>query len=114
MRRPANYVRIGYSSTAYAMFLLCRDIRQLPLEDLIVALGEKLANDEVSFDGAPNRGRKGIDGLALNQFSRRYIYHMLARLTAYTEAQSGKSDLFDKYVDRTSRNPCDIEHIWAD
>ena len=28
MRRAANYVRVGYSSTAYAMFLLCRDIRR--------------------------------------------------------------------------------------
>ena len=22
-------------------------------------------------------------------------------------------DLFDKYVDRSTKNPCDIEHIWA-
>jgi hypothetical protein len=37
---------------------------------------------------------------------------MLARLTAYTEASSGRPDLFDKYVDRTAKNACDIEHIW--
>ncbi|GAB4001466.1 hypothetical protein GCM10029992_37090 [Glycomyces albus] len=50
----------------------------------------------------------------MNQFSKRYIYHLLARLTAYTEQQSGQADLFDKYVDRSSKNPCDIEHLWAD
>ena len=33
---------------------------------------------------------------------------------AYTESHSGRPDLFDKYVDRTVRNPLDIEHIWAD
>ncbi len=114
MRRAANYIRVGYSSTSYAMFLLSRDIRQNPLEELVVILDGKLSTDEVSFEGAPNKGRRGIDGLGLNQFSRRYIYHMLARVTAYTETQSGKPDLFDKYVDRTCNNPCDIEHIWAD
>ncbi len=114
MRRAANYVRVGYSSTSYAMFLLCRDIRQKPLDELVEILEAKLANDDVSFDGWPTKDRKGIEGLALNQFSRRYIYHMLARLTAYTEFQSGRPDLFDKYVDRSSKNSCDIEHIWAD
>jgi uncharacterized protein with ParB-like and HNH nuclease domain len=114
MRRAANYIRVGYSSTSYAMFLLSRDIRRKPLEELISTLEEKLSADDVSFEGASSKGRRGIDGLGLNQFSRRYIYHMLARITAYTEAQSGRPDLFDKYVDRSCDNPCDIEHIWAD
>jgi hypothetical protein len=38
---------------------------------------------------------------------------MLARVTSYVEASSGKPDLFDKYVDRRTKNPNDIEHIWA-
>lgn len=114
MRRAVNYIRVGYSSTAYAMFLLCRDIRRKPLKELVTLLKAKLEADDVSFDGAPSRGRRGIDGLGLNQFSRRYIYHMLARLTAYSETQSGRPDLFDQYVDRERTNACDIEHIWAD
>jgi len=113
MRRAANYIRVGYSSTAYAMFLLCRDIRRKPLGELVAILSAKLADDDVAFDGAPKKGREGIPGLGLNQFSRRYIFHMLARITAFTESQSGKADLFDKYVDRTLKNPFDLEHIWA-
>jgi hypothetical protein len=35
-------------------------------------------------------------------------------LTATTEAGSGRADSFDKYVDRSVKNPFDIEHIWAD
>jgi hypothetical protein len=50
----------------------------------------------------------------LNQFSRRYIYHFLARLTSYVEVQSGMPDLFDKYIDRNANNSCDIEHVIAD
>jgi hypothetical protein len=69
---------------------------------------------EVSFDGSPRRGRRGVLDLRLNQFSKRYIYHLLARITAYTEQESGKADLFDVYVDRSARNAFDIEHLWAD
>ncbi|MEP0892612.1 DUF262 domain-containing protein [Leptolyngbya sp. NM3-A1] len=113
MRRVVNYVRVGYSSTAYAMFLLCRDIRRKPLEELVEILTQKLSNDEVSFEGIPSRGRGGLWEFNLNQFSRRYIYHLLARLTSFIEKESGMPDKFDSYVDRTPRNPFDIEHIWA-
>lgn len=116
MRRTVNYIRVGYSSVSYAMYALCRDIRGKSLPDLITTLRKKLDQDEadVSFDGSPSRSRYGVRDLALNQFSRRYIYHLLARLMSYTESHSGRPDLFDKYVNRTGRNPLDIEHIWAD
>ncbi|MDB5346027.1 MAG: hypothetical protein JWP89_4404 [Schlesneria sp.] len=114
MRRTANYIRVGYSSTSYAMYLLCKDIRGKSLQELIPILSDKLAEDDVTFDGSASKGRSGIDRLGLNQFSRRYIYHLLARVTAYVEVGAGQPDLFDKYVDRASKNPCDIEHIWAD
>lgn len=113
MRRTVNYIRVGYSSTSYAMYLLCRDVRGKALPELVTILTDKLAKDDVTFDGNAAKGRTGIDGLGLNQFSRRYIYHLLARMTSYLEVGSGKPDLFDKYVDRSGRNPCDIEHIWA-
>ena len=114
MRRVVNYIRVGYSSTAYSMFVLCRDIRQKSLPELVDILTDKLDNDDATFDGSPSRGRTGIHGLGLNQFSRRYIYHLLARLTAYAEVGGGDHDLFDNYVDRSHKNSFDIEHISAD
>lgn len=114
MRRVVNYIRVGYSSTSYAMWLLCRDIRQKSLGELVDILSQKLAADDVTFNGSPAKGRGGIDELALNQFSRRYIFHLLARLTSFTEAGSGRVDSFDTLVDRKASNPFDIEHIWAD
>ena len=115
MRRTTNYIRVGYSSVSYAMWALCRDIRDRTLPDLVDALRSKLDQDEhdVSFEGSDSRGRRGIADLGLNQFSKRYIYHLLARVTAYTERSAGQPDLFASYVDRTSKNPLDIEHIWA-
>jgi hypothetical protein len=61
------------------------------LPELVDILTQKLSSDDVTFDGSPRRGREGINGLYLNQFSRRYVYHLLARLTAYVEVESGKS-----------------------
>ena len=98
------------------MFLLCREIRRKPLTDLIDILDRKLVEeDDVTFEGSPSRGRGGIDQLRISKYSRRYIFHLLARLTAFTEANSGRPlDSFDKFVNRDITNPFDIEHIWAD
>lgn len=114
MRRAVNYIRVGYSSVSYAMWLLCRDIRRQPLADLVGILDQKLAEDEVTFAGSAAKGRTGIQGLGLNQFSRRYIYHLLARITEATETGAGRTESFDKLVNREVKNPFDIEHIWAD
>ena len=113
MRRTVNYVRVGYSSTSYAMYLLCRDIRRKPLSELVQLLADKLAADDVTFKGHAQKGRLGINDLALNQFSRRYIYHLLARITAFTDVGSGRPDPFPMLVDRSQKNAFDIEHIWA-
>lgn len=115
MRRTVNYIRVNYSNVSYAMWLLCRDIRGKSLPDLIDTLRAKLAQDEaeVGFEGSAGRGREGISDLRLNQFSKRYIYHLLARLTAYVEKQSGRPDPFGELVDRSLKNPWDIEHIAA-
>lgn len=114
MRRVVNYIRVGYSATNYAMWLLSKDIRQKPLAELKIILANRLNADEVDFSGHQAKGREGINDLRLNQFSRRYIYHILARMTAYVEVGAGRPDLFDKYVNRESKNSLDIEHIWAD
>lgn len=114
MRRAVNYIRVGYSSVSYAMWLLCRDIRRKPLAELVPILQQKLAEDEVTFAGSAAKGRTGIQGLGLNQFSRRYIYHLLARITEATETGAGRTESFDKLVNREVKNPFDIEHIWAD
>lgn len=114
MRRTVNYIRVGYSSTSYAMWSLCKEIRGLDIGKLVQVLTDKLEADDVTFAGSPSRNRYGVSDLCMNQFSRRYIYHLLARITAFTEVGAGKPDLFPHYVDRSLPNPCDIEHIWAD
>lgn len=113
MRRVVNYIRVGYSGVSYAMFLLCKDIRRKSLPELVEVLTRKLDEDDVTFEGSKSRGRYGLSDLALNQFSRRYIFHLLARVTETVEQGSGRTTRFDQFVDRDVKNPFDIEHIWA-
>lgn len=114
MRRVVNYVRTGYSSIYYTMAVLCRDIRRKPLTELVSILQSKLADDDVSFQAYVAKNRKGLSDFGLNQHSKRFVFHLLARVTAATEAGSGRNDNFAVLVDRTANNPFDIEHIWAD
>ncbi len=114
MRRTVNYIRVGYSTVSYTMFLLCREIRGLSLPELVAKLEQKLKEDDTTFEGSPNKGRYGISSLFINQFSRRYIFHLLARVTAFIEKRSGRPDLFAEYVDRSKSNAFDIEHIVPD
>lgn len=115
MRRTVNYVRVGYSTVSYAMYLLCKQIRRKPLNELIDILSAELAGgDDVTFEGSKSRDREGLWSWGINQFSRRYIYHFLARATAFLQHGSGGADNFAELVDRTRKNPFDIEHILAD
>ena len=68
----------------------------------------------MTFDGSLGQRAGGIDDLGLNQFSRRYIFHLLARVTAHVE--KGSEDLISSIsmLIAPDANPYDIEHIWAD
>lgn len=115
MRRVVNYIRVGYSTVSYAMYLLCKQIRRKPLDELITILITELANDnDCSFEGSVARSREGMWGWRINQFSRRYIYHFLARITAFLELGAGGADNFPDLIDRSRKNPFDIEHIISD
>jgi uncharacterized protein with ParB-like and HNH nuclease domain len=111
MRRSANYIRVAYSSTSYAMYLLTKAIRGLPLDELIEVLSGRLEHDDVGFEGTEKGDRHGTPELGLNMFSRRYIFHMLARLTDAVEVGGGQASVFEQLVDRSTKNAFDIEHL---
>lgn len=111
MRRVVNYVRVAYNHVNYAMYLLCKEIRRQPVHALADILIKRLKEDEVTFEGYDRKDRAGITGLGLNQFSKRYVYHLLARIARHMEVGSDRPDRFPEYVDRGAANPFDIEHI---
>lgn len=55
----------------------------------------------------------GVLTFRLNQFTGRYVLHILARLTSYMEDKAGVTKYFEDYVSRSIKNPYDIEHVWA-
>ena len=105
-RRAVNFRTLDYSSIVYTMFNLMKDIRGLSVPVLVDVLKAKVETMEETF--------KGMQYFHLNLWSKRYIQHILARITAHVEEQSSKVPNFTTYIARDIKKPFEIEHIWAD
>jgi uncharacterized protein with ParB-like and HNH nuclease domain len=109
MFRIVNYNSVTYSSTLYRAFNITKDIRNKSVGDILQYtrkyLEEKVMNET---------NLEGIRHFRLNQFSKRYIFHMLARFISYINEQCDIGENFDVIVDRKRKNSYDIEHIWAE
>ena len=105
-RRMVNYRNFGYSTIAYTMFNLAKDVRNNDLDELRDVLADRVADIRESFDGART--------FRLTQRNRSHIRYLLARMTAWIEEESGIGIGFSEYVNRWRRHPFEVEHIWAD
>lgn len=104
--RIFNYKTLDYSAMTYYVFILAKKIRRTSTDELADILTDEINNMEFSLDG--------ISDFSLNGWTKRYMLHQLARITHFIEVESGKDTKFDVYVDRTIKNPYDIEHIMVD
>jgi hypothetical protein len=105
-RRIWNWRAIDYSTMQYAMFLVMRDIRGKPTQELVDLLSKRLSDDTETF-GSNDRFR-------LHGMNRRQIQRMLARLTDYVETRSEMPSRYAEYVLRKGKQGYEVEHIWAD
>lgn len=105
-RRAVNFRTLDYSSVVYTMFNLMKGIRGLDVPELVAVLKEKVATMAERFDGMKH--------FRLNLWSKRYVHHILARITSHIEEQSDVTPKFFDYIARGGKNPFEIEHIWAD
>lgn len=104
--RVFNFKTVDYSSIRYTVFNITKMIRNKDISELAEILKGYINSMDLTLEG--------IDGFYLNQFTKRYMLHILARMTHYIEEQSGINSNFADYVNREQKNPYDIEHIWAD
>ena len=111
-RRAVNYLSMTYGAMSYAAFLIMRDIRGLDLPQLADTLRKRLDEQGCDFDGTADGRRGGFNAFRLNQWSKRYIKVLLARMTAHLERASGIDSSADKYLVE-GRGRYEIEHIWA-
>lgn len=112
-RRAVNYLSMTFAAMSYAVFLILRDIRGQALVNLASTLKTRLEEQDCDFDGTSDRRRNGLTGFALNQWSKRYIKVLLARMTAHLESASGVHSQTSDYLVE-GRGRFEIEHIWAD
>lgn len=104
-RRLWNFRLIAYSTMQYAMFVVMRDIRGLPVPELAATLRRKLDEAQETFATNPS--------LRVHQQNRFYIHQILARLTDHVERQSGLPGRFAEYVGGEGTARYEVEHIWA-
>jgi uncharacterized protein with ParB-like and HNH nuclease domain len=104
-RRVVNYKAVDYSTIKNAIFNLTKKVRKLEVNTLVLTLQDELNNMDFTLDG--------MDRFYLNQFTSRYMLHVLSRITYYIDQKIGLTNKFEDYVNRTGKNPYDIEHIWC-
>ena len=105
--RVTSYRSVDYSTIKNYVFNVTKSIRRLSVDDLKTAL--KKHAEELEF-----KPFEVVGSFGLNNFTKKYIKHILARITGYLEEQTDVASNYCNYVDTDTKNPFEIEHIIAD
>lgn len=102
--RIFNYKKVNWNTNKYLLFRVMRDIRGKDIKTIGMVFVRTLRRMDVNLDE--------ITKFSLNQFTGRYMLHILARFTSFLNVKMGNPSQFDVYVDRKRKgNTYDIEHI---
>lgn len=105
--RILNFKKVNWNTNKYLLFHVMQDIRNEDCKTIGMVYVRTLRRMDVSVEG--------ITRFSLNQFSGRYMLHILARFTSYVNVLMGNPSHFEEYVDRKRQgNTYDIEHILPD
>lgn len=105
--RIFNFKKVNWNTNKYSLFKVMREIRNQDCKTVGMVLVRALRRMDVSIDA--------ITKFSLNQFSGRYMLHLLARFTSFVNVRMGNPSHFSEYVDRKRQgNTYDIEHILPD
>ena len=104
--RIMNGKSLGYSTIKNYVFDLTRTLRQLTVDNL----KKELMSEYSKLGYAPD---KLMYDFVLNQYRKKYIKHILARVTSFIEKQSGLTSNYCDYMDTATKNPFEIEHVIA-
>lgn len=105
--RIMNFKKANWNTNKYLLFHVMQDIRNADCKTMGMAYVRTLRRMDVTIEG--------ITKFSLNQFSGRYMLHILARFTSYVNVRMGNPSHFEDYVGRKRQgNTYDIEHILPD
>jgi uncharacterized protein with ParB-like and HNH nuclease domain len=102
--RYSNHQRVGYDYLRDPAFKITKDIRRCSIPEL----KEKLNNHYLNLE---YNSSEVIPRLHLNSSTKKYIKHMLARITGFIEEEIGEGSKYVNYMDKDDKNPFEIEHI---
>ncbi len=102
--RIFNFRKANWNTNKYFLFKVMCDVRDQDCKTVGMVFVRALRRMDAGLDG--------ITKFSLNQFSRRYMLHALARFTSHANVLMGNPSHFDEYVNRNLHgNTYDIEHI---
>lgn len=104
LSRFTFHKRLGYNYIKNFTFRVTKDIRRCSIDELKEELNSLYL--DLSFDP-----EDALPGLHLNSSTKRYIKHMLARITSFIEEETGVASNYINYMDTNTKNPFEIEHI---
>lgn len=107
INRVVNFKTVDYSAIKNAMFNLSKKIRNLNIDQLTLTLLKEIRELKLQHN------LSGILDFYLNGFTKRYMLHIMSRLTYFVEQKSKINSSFVNYIDRSQKNSYDIEHILA-
>lgn len=105
VKRSVNFMKFGSSAIQYTFFNIVKNIRNTTLEDLNNLLLIELEKMDQSFEVVPN--------FRLHQQNRRFVKHLLSRITAYVDQESGRNTTYQMYFEPKGKK-FEIEHLWSD
>lgn len=105
--RVLNYKSLDYSTIKNYIFSVTKDIRNTTVSELKEKLSKQLSDLNVNY-------AESIPNFRLNGYTKKYIKHMLARITGFIEEQTDVASNYCNYVNMQTKNPFEIEHIITD
>lgn len=105
--RAVNFKSLDYSTVKYAVFNVTKRLRNLDVDSLAKQLSREVGSLDISVAA-------GWSDFRLNFYTKKYIRHMLARITDYVERSCDLPGHYLEYVAQKTKRPFEVEHIITD
>ena len=106
--RVANFKSVDYSTIKNYVFYVTKEIRNCSIAEL------KRKLNKLSSGYQYKAGVEQLSALRLNLYTKRYIKHMLARITGFIEENIDTKNNYCDYINTQVKNPYEVEHIITD
>jgi uncharacterized protein with ParB-like and HNH nuclease domain len=104
IRRSINYKKFSASSIRYTFFNYTKQIRNQSLSELKTSL--------IGFLSEMEQEVSAVQWFRLHGQNKRFVKHLLCRITSYVDQQTGRSSDYLTYA-RPKGKKYEIEHLWA-